>query len=134
MKLAIVYALLAVIATAANIGAQDVFLRIYNGAYAIGVSVLIGTLVGLLLKYALDKRFIFGFRAANLGHDSKVFMLYAGVGGLTTLVFWGFEFSFHVLFGTREMRYLGGALGLSLGYLLKYQLDKRFVFRNAGYS
>lgn len=131
MKLAIVYVLLAVIATAANIGAQDIFLRLYDGVYSIGISVLVGTLVGLFLKYALDKRFIFGFQARNLEHDSKVFMLYAGVGGLTTLVFWGFEYSFHMLFGTREMRYLGGALGLSLGYLLKYQLDKHFVFRTA---
>lgn len=134
MRLVIVYALLAVIATAANIGAQDLALRIYGGAYAIGVSVLVGTLVGLLLKYVLDKRFIFGFQARSVGHDSKVFVLYAGVGGLTTLVFWGFEFSFHLMFGTREMRYLGGVIGLALGYLLKYQLDKRFVFRQAGSS
>lgn len=131
MKLAIIYALLAVIATVANICAQDVFLRIYNGAFAIGASVLIGTSTGLLLKYALDKRFIFRFQAKSLGHDSKVFLLYAGVGGLTTLIFWGFEFSFHVVFATREMRYLGGAIGLLIGYLLKYQLDKRFVFYKA---
>jgi len=26
------------------------------------------------------------------------------------------------------MRYLGGAIGLTLGYVIKYRLDKRFVF------
>jgi hypothetical protein len=26
------------------------------------------------------------------------------------------------------MRYIGGVLGLSIGYYIKYQLDKRFVF------
>ena len=26
------------------------------------------------------------------------------------------------------MLYLGGAVGLAIGYVLKYQLDKRFVF------
>lgn len=27
------------------------------------------------------------------------------------------------------MRYLGGVLGLAIGYVIKYELDKRFVFR-----
>jgi hypothetical protein len=27
------------------------------------------------------------------------------------------------------MRYLGGILGLIIGYLMKYRLDKRYVFR-----
>jgi hypothetical protein len=28
------------------------------------------------------------------------------------------------------MRYLGGVIGLAIGYLTKYHLDKRFVFIN----
>jgi putative flippase GtrA len=51
------------------------------------------------------------------------------MGIVTTIVFWGFEFSFHLLFETKEMRYLGGILGLAVGYLTKYHLDKRYVFR-----
>ncbi len=27
------------------------------------------------------------------------------------------------------MRYLGGVIGLAIGYLTKYHLDKRYVFR-----
>ena len=27
------------------------------------------------------------------------------------------------------MRYLGGVIGLMIGYIIKYQLDKRYVFR-----
>jgi hypothetical protein len=27
------------------------------------------------------------------------------------------------------MRYLGGVIGLTIGYLAKYHLDKRFVFK-----
>ena len=33
------------------------------------------------------------------------------------------------VFETKEMRYLGGVLGLAIGYLAKYHLDKRYVFR-----
>ena len=44
-------------------------------------------------------------------------------------IFWGLEFGFNWVFHTKEMRYLGGIIGLAIGYLIKYQLDKRFVFR-----
>ncbi len=129
MKLAAIYALLAAIATATNIGAQAASLLVYTGAYAIALSIMLGTGVGLIVKYALDKRYIFRFKAETATHDSKVFILYASTGVLTTAVFWGFELSFHALFGTDQMRYLGGVIGLAIGYVAKYELDKRFVFR-----
>jgi hypothetical protein len=50
------------------------------------------------------------------------------MGVVTTAVFWGFEFGFHHIFQTKEMRYLGGIIGLVGGYLIKYHLDKRYVF------
>lgn len=129
MSLAITYLILALIATAANIGAQDVVIRGYSGAFDVPISVAVGTGVGLVVKYILDKRYIFRFRARDLAHDGRTFVLYTVMGLATTVIFWGFEFGFHSLFGTKEMRYLGGAVGLALGYVAKYQLDKRFVFR-----
>lgn len=132
MKLAITYAILALIATAANIGAQDLVIRVYAGAFDVLLSVAIGTGVGLVVKYVLDKRYIFKFRARSAVHDGQVFTLYVLMGIATTLIFWGFEFGFHYLFETKEMRYLGGVIGLAIGYVTKYHLDKRFVFRNQG--
>lgn len=132
MKLAITYAILALIATAANIGAQDLVIRVYSGMFDVLLSVAIGTGVGLVVKYVLDKRYIFKFRARSAVHDGQVFSLYVLMGVATTLIFWGFEFGFHYLFGTKEMRYLGGVIGLAIGYVTKYHLDKRFVFRNQG--
>lgn len=129
MKLAAIYAFLAAIATATNIGAQAGFLLVYAGTYAIALSIMLGTGIGLIVKYGLDKRYIFRFRAESTAHDSKVFILYASTGVLTTAVFWGFELSFHTLFGSDQMRYLGGIIGLAIGYVTKYELDKRFVFR-----
>ncbi|MCW8919102.1 MAG: GtrA family protein [Gammaproteobacteria bacterium] len=128
-KLAINYVILALIATAANIGAQDLVIHVYSGAFDILASVMAGTGVGLVVKYILDKRYIFHFRAHSVAHDTQTFALYTVMGLATTVVFWGFEFGFHYLFGTREMRYLGGIIGLGLGYLMKYHLDKRYVFR-----
>lgn len=130
MKSTLLYALLAAIATTANIGSQDVLLRLYRGPFPVLVSVMIGTGVGLVVKYALDKRYIFHFQARNAAHDGATFVLYAAMGLLTTLIFWCFEFGFHALFGgSREMRYMGGAIGLAIGYITKYQLDKRYVFK-----
>ncbi|MBI3187633.1 MAG: GtrA family protein [Gammaproteobacteria bacterium] len=129
MKLAITYAILALIATAANIAAQDIVIRGYTGSFAVLISVVIGTGVGLVVKYVLDKRYIFQFRARNVAHDSHIFLLYSLMGLATTVIFWGFEFGFDHVFESKEMRYLGGIIGLAIGYLAKYHLDKRFVFR-----
>lgn len=130
MKSTLLYAFLAAIATIANIGSQDILLRLYRGPFPVLVSVMIGTVVGLVVKYALDKRYIFHFQARNAAHDGATFVLYTAMGLLTTLIFWCFEFGFHALFdGSGEMRYLGGAIGLAIGYTTKYQLDKRYVFK-----
>jgi putative flippase GtrA len=129
MKLAVTYTVFAIIATIANIAAQDITVHIYIGMYSIILSVIAGTAVGLVIKYILDKRYIFRFQARDISHNNKVFVLYTFMGIVTTMIFWFFEFGFNHLFQTKEMRYFGGAIGLALGYIAKYQLDKRFVFR-----
>jgi putative flippase GtrA len=127
-RLALLYAVFAAIATAANIGCQALVIWLYHGPYSVPLSVLVGTAAGLPIKYVLEKRHIFGFESDNLAHDGKLFMLYSVMGVFTTALFWGIEYAFHHAFGTDAMRYLGGALGLTLGYIIKYHLDKRFVF------
>lgn len=132
MKLALKYTLFAILATCVNIAAQDVSIRLYDQAYAVAVAVLIGTAAGLLVKYILDKKYIFNFRAQSLAHDSRTFMVYTLMGLATTVVFWGFEFGFDAVFQSKEMRYLGGVIGLAIGYLVKYRLDKHYVFGKTG--
>jgi len=129
MKLAITYTVFAIIATIANIAAQDITIHIYAGVYSIMLSVVAGTTVGLILKYILDKRYIFRFQTRNITHNSKLFVLYTLMGIVTTMIFWFFEFGFNHFFQTNQMRYLGGVIGLAIGYIVKYQLDRRFVFR-----
>lgn len=129
MKLALLYAILAIIATIANIGAQDLTLKAYAGPLSVLLSILMGTAIGLIVKYVLDKRYIFAFVARDLGHDSRTFALYTAMGLITTAIFWGMELGFDAAFGSKEMRYFGGILGLAIGYVVKYQLDKRFVFK-----
>ena len=131
MRLAIVYAIIALIATAANLGAQAISVRVWTGLWHIEISVLVGTAVGRVLEYGLDKIYIFRFKADDALHDLQTFILYTGMGVVTTLLFWGFEFGFYQAFQDKSLRYLGGLIGLVLGYWAKYHLDKRFVFRVA---
>lgn len=131
MKFVLLYAWLAVIATVVNIGTQDITSRLYDGPAAVLVAMIMGTGAGLVVKYLLDKRYIFHFRARDAGHDSKTFALYTLMGLATTAIFWGFELGFDYVFANRTMRYVGAVLGLSIGYVAKYYLDKRFVFRQA---
>jgi len=122
------YSLIALLATAANLLVQMGWVTWGVGPQVVVVSVLLGTAAGLPLKYVAEKRWIFAFRARNLKHDGGLFVLYSALGAFTTLIFWGIEALFHWWFQSHTMRYVGGALGLTLGYFIKYQLDKRYVF------
>lgn len=50
------------------------------------------------------------------------------MGIITTLIFWGTEYAFHLIYDTEFMRYVGGVIGLAVGFYVKYQLDKKYVF------
>ncbi|MEX3967946.1 GtrA family protein [Paraburkholderia sp. EG286B] len=128
MTLAILYAIFACISAASNVATQAVVVRIIHGAHAIPASVAVGTVVGLVVKYLLDKRWIFRWKPQNARHDAGTFILYASTGVLTTAIFWGCEYLFEHRFHSEGMRYLGAVIGLSIGYVIKYQMDRLFVF------
>jgi putative flippase GtrA len=64
-------------------------------------------------------------------HDGRLFVFYSAMGVITTFIFWGTEYAFHLIYDTDVMRYLGGIIGLSIGFYVKYQLDKKYVFVNS---
>jgi putative flippase GtrA len=130
-KIAVLYTLFAVLSTAINIGSQMLSIWIYKGPLSVEISILVGTVMGLPLRYFLEKRYIFNFTSKNLVHDGKLFVFYSAMGVITTLIFWGTEYTFHLIYDTDFMRYLGGVFGLSIGFYVKYQLDKKYVFVNS---
>lgn len=129
MKLALLYTAFALFATISNIWSQDITFRIYQGPYELWLGIFVGTAVGLVVKYFLDKRYIFQYQTTSIQHGSKTFYLYTLMGLITTVIFWGFEFAFDMIWDSLEMRYVGGVIGLAIGYVVKYQLDKRYVFK-----
>ena len=122
------YVIFCVVSTVANLLAQEIAVILYKGPMALVFSIFIGTGIGLIVKYILDKKYIFRYITQNIGHDSRLFVLYAIMGVCTTVIFWGFEFSFNWFFETKSMRYVGAVIGLAIGYLCKYFLDRKFVF------
>lgn len=128
VSITLLYILFAAISTVINIGTQILFIWAYKGSYSVELSILIGTASGLPLRYLLEKRYIFDYKSNNFSHDGQLFMLYSIMGFFTTAIFWGSEYMFHLIFATDIMRYLGGVLGLAVGFYVKYQLDKNFVF------
>tara|TARA_R110002167_G_scaffold6277_8_gene29080 strand:- start:23286 stop:23690 length:405 start_codon:yes stop_codon:yes gene_type:complete len=128
MSLLFLYSLFAIIAIAANVISQEFALLFYRGAHELVVAIPVGTAVGLVVKFVLDRKYIFKADTVPLSKDGRQFIAYAATGVLTTVLFWGSEIAFELLFASREARYVGAILGLSCGYILKYQLDRRYVF------
>ena len=82
-----------------------------------------------MVKYILDKRWIFFDTSSGLATHGRKFTLYTLMGIVTTLIFWGTETAFWLAWRTDLMREIGAVLGLTTGYVIKYKLDRRFVFR-----
>ena len=128
VRIAVLYTAFAVLSTVINIGSQMLSIWAFKGPYSVEISILVGTAAGLPLRYFLEKRYIFNFKSQNLKHDGKLFVFYSAMGVITTLMFWGTEYAFHLIYDTDFMRYFGGVIGLAVGFYVKYQLDKKYVF------
>lgn len=91
-----------------------------------------GTLIGFLFKFLVDKFVVFEERLlenrkAEIQKTSKQLSLYLGFAIFTTMIFWGFEFTFKILLSGNWYLF-GGLIGLIIGYTVKFLLDRRFVF------
>jgi putative flippase GtrA len=122
------YALFAGISTLLNLVFQYLSILIYSGHASLYFAMVIGTAFGLGTKYLLDKKFIFYYKEQKKKFYSTTFFYYIITGALTTLIFWGLEITFDTLYSNPNAKYLGALIGLTIGYLIKYFLDKKYVF------
>lgn len=125
------YAGFAVIATLVNLGVQRLVLMPDASPLRFALAVALGTLAGLVVKYLLDKRWIFYDLNSGVKAHGQKFSLYTAMGVITTAIFWGTETAFWLIWGSDHMRELGAVLGLAVGYVVKYNLDRRFVFADS---
>ena len=125
------YTTFVVLAMVLNLATQRGVLWLLDGPVALVVAIAMGTTVGLIVKYLLDKRWVFADVSTGLATHTKKFGLYTLFGGFTTAIFWGSEVGFWIIYRTDIMREIGAIIGLTTGYVLKYQLDKWYVFRGS---
>ncbi len=126
--LAVKYTIFAIISTLMNLLFQWVSFLFYNGFGSLYMAMFMGTLAGLVAKYILDKKWIFYHTPKDKKDDAKKFILYSYMGVFTTIIFWGAEMVFYYLVPNPNAKYIGAVLGLSIGYIIKYFLDKKYVF------
>ncbi len=124
------YAGFAVVAIIFNLVTQRIVLLGGSSLSWYVAAVGAGTLVGLVIKYILDKRWIFYDIDTSFRSHSEKFTLYSVTGVITTVIFWGTESVFWFIWQTDTARELGAILGLSTGYVIKFNLDRRFVFND----
>lgn len=124
------FTFIAIIAILFNIGFQYLFLTIFNkdSIEILYIAMILATGFTLLLKFWLDKKYLFEFKFNKLSNLSKKFSLYSINGIFTTILFWIIETIFYLLFENKIMVLFGAFLGLSIAYVVKYYLDKKIVF------
>ncbi|MEM7376247.1 MAG: GtrA family protein [Pseudomonadota bacterium] len=122
------YALFAAVASACNLLAQHAVLTVGSTSAWFLAALIVGTATGLIIKYVLDARWVFQVAERSPAQHAGRFSLYSVTGLFTTLIFWGTESVFWFTTHDHAMRELGATIGLAIGYVLKYRLDKRWVF------
>lgn len=123
------YALFAIFAMLANLLTQEATIRLSPPFAPLTLSILMGTAAGFLLKYLLDKKWVFDDSYGGHRQELRKIALYGTFSVLTTLIFWGFEIAFWAIWKTDLAKYTGAVLGLVIGYAAKFVLDGSFVFK-----
>lgn len=122
------YGAFCVLAIVVNLGAQRIIFRLGDGPLIFALAIFVGTGAGLVVKYLLDKRWIFHDQTQGAAAQGRQFGLYTAMGIVTTAIFWGTETAFWMIWQTEFMRETGAVIGLTIGYVTKYWLDRRYVF------
>ncbi len=143
----ILYIIFAIICTLLNIGSQWLMqflledIEIFNlGLYYDKefafklydvIKIIIGTAIGFFVKFLLDKLIVFKDKHKSKTHTAKQVIIYGSFAVFTTLIFWSFQILFKFIFIFSYSEYIGAAIGLAIGYTIKFFLDRAFVFKKA---
>ncbi|MFW9872434.1 MAG: GtrA family protein [Candidatus Thorarchaeota archaeon] len=113
-----------------NIGVGDFLYTFYCSTTPYKMSELIGSIVAVgityIIKFFLDKFIVFKQTEKQLKQTTIEFVKYFGFAILTTAENIGIQFLLTNFIGTRlEISFI---IALSIGYLTKFFLDRKYVF------
>ncbi len=112
-----------------NVEYFDVY--IINPKLTVGfwITLFCATVSGFVFKYISDKVIV--FRDKTDTYDTKHFkmiLLYGLFAVFTTIIFYLFSAVFRIIIKEWYGSYIGSIAGLTIGYIVKYHLDSRYVF------
>ena len=102
-KIVFLYILFAFFATYFNLLTQRLILSINKTNLIFFLAILSGTLVGLIIKFFLDKSYIFFDKKKDFLYLGEKFRLYTIMGIFSTLIFWGTESIFWIIWRNENM-------------------------------
>jgi len=113
-----------------NFGGNDFFQVFYCSTTPFNMPELIGSIVAVsityIIKFFLDKYIVFKKTGTKLKETSLEFIKYFGFAILTTIENIGIQFLLtNYLNAPLELSFI---IALSIGYLTKFFIDKKFVF------
>lgn len=128
VRLVLLYSTFAALATGVNLLCQYAVLSSWDDRRAVLLALVVGTIAGMPVKYVLDKRYIFRFSTERLSDETRMFATYVVFAGVTTVIFWGCELLAGLIHPSNAAHLIGGAIGLAIGYTMKYRMDRAWVF------
>jgi len=113
-----------------NFGGNDFFQVFYCSTNPFNMPELMGSIVAVgityIIKFFLDKYIVFQKTGTKLKETSLEFIKYFGFAILTTIENIGIQFLLtNYLNAPLELSFI---IALSIGYLTKFFIDKKFVF------
>ncbi len=113
-------------------GGNDFIQALYCSSSPINMPELIGSIaaVGItyIIKFFLDKYLVFKKTNLKIKETSREFFKYFGFAILTTVENIGIQFILTNIFGAPIE--IGILIALSIGYITKFFLDRKYVFTN----
>ena len=111
-------------------GGNDFIQALYCSTSLINMPELIGSIVAVgityVIKFFLDKYLVFKKTSLKIKETSQEFFKYFGFAILTTIENIGIQFIFTNIF--KAPLEVGFLIALSIGYITKFFLDKKYVF------
>ncbi len=111
-------------------GGNDFIQALYCSTNSINMPELIGSIVAVgityVIKFFLDKYLVFKKTSIKIKETSQEFLKYFGFAILTTIENIGIQFILTNIFGAPIE--IGILIALSIGYVTKFFLDRKYVF------
>ena len=111
-------------------GGNDFIQTLYCSTTPVNMPELIGSIVAVgityVIKFFLDKYLVFKKTSLKIKETSQEFFKYFGFAILTTIENIGIQFIFTNIF--KAPLEVGFLIALSIGYITKFFLDRKYVF------